>query len=86
MIQLTSIKQQEGFEMKLLNEKSLLDSDLHSRQSSSFRFTHSGIQMNQLNFSSQKYLVNGTLYETDSSNDENRLFLHNDNGSLNALS
>ncbi|MFM2490566.1 hypothetical protein ABW365_24505 [Enterococcus avium] len=47
-----------------------------------FPFHAFGNTNESANFSSQKYLVNGTLYETDSSNDENRLFLHNDNGSL----
>ena len=44
-----------------------------------FPFHAFGNTNGAVNFSSQKYLVNGTLYETDSSNDENRLFLHNDN-------
>ena len=47
-----------------------------------FPFHAFGNTNGAVNFSSHKYLVNGTLYETDSSNDENRLFLHNDNGSL----
>lgn len=47
-----------------------------------FPFHAFGNTNGAVNFSSHKYLVNGTLYETDSSNDENRLFLHNDNGNL----
>ncbi len=47
-----------------------------------FPFHAFGNTNESANFFFTKYLVNGTLYETDSSNDENRLFLHNDNGSL----
>lgn len=83
MIQLTSIKTTgKDFEMKTIKQKIAIVFGLTLSTIVVFPFHAFGNTNGAVNFSSQKYLVNGTLYETDSSNDENRLFLHNDNGSL----
>lgn len=83
MIQLTSIKTTgKDFEMKTIKQKIAIGFGLTLSTIVVFPFHAFGNTNESANFSSQKYLVNGTLYETDSSNDENRLFLHNDNGSL----
>ena len=47
-----------------------------------FPFHAFGNTSEATNSTTQKYVINGTLYERENTNDENRLFLHNDNGSL----